>query len=192
MHDETTGTKDRSNQRSLKLKDLVRAKALAGDTARSEGGQGKANLTEWAFLVNERANRGPHVYAGEDRVARAPLAHYAAPDAASDAAPDAVPALHTSSTIEQNGAEGSNRISSANVDRAAPKDPRARKRPLAESLAELPPPPLPSESKKILLRRLAVDIPDDLHATIKRVARRPGGSVRDDVAALLEWYYLGR
>lgn len=65
-------------------------------------------------------------------------------------------------------------------------------RTLAESLAGLSRPPLPRARKKEAMQRLAVDIPASLHATIKRVAGRPGGSLRDDVATLLDWYYQGK
>lgn len=60
---------------------------------------------------------------------------------------------------------------------------------LADSLASLEPPPLPCKTEKEILQRLAVDIPADLHAKIKEMASRPGASVREDITALLAWFY---
>lgn len=78
----------------------------------------------------------------------------------------------------------------------APQAPAARKNAVAPRLttveavlAGMEPPPLPGKSKKTALQRLAVDIPADLHAKIKAHASRPNATVREDITALLAWFY---
>jgi hypothetical protein len=60
---------------------------------------------------------------------------------------------------------------------------------MADVLANLEPPPRPGKTQEQALQRLAVDIPADLHAKIKKSAAHRNSSVREDITALLAWFY---
>lgn len=178
-----------------KIDDETKESRNKAESQKGRRGQGK-NLSQWAALVNQEVSP-PEDSGCDERKGRPPSPDdkgkgtAARPRLLSDTFMATFPGSNMpraqSAATTSSGAPGLQ--PNAAPRRASKATPRVKPRPLAESLAEVPAPPLPLPAKKVTLQRLAVDIPADLHAKIKRLANRPGASVRDDVAALLEWYY---